>query len=102
MIASGVSQEIPEREAIAVCGDDLALFEGPSTPGGMKSGSPLEYAPPQQATKQHLPPRGAKPIFLKLYETPKVSWVRDGTPSATYLEKNSKRVLLNGICEPEN
>lgn len=34
MIASGVSQEIPEREAIAVCGDDLALFKGPSTRGG--------------------------------------------------------------------
>jgi len=101
MIASGVSQEIPEREAIAVCGDDLALFKGPSTPGGVKSGSPLEYAPPSRQ-QNNTPPRGAKPIFLKLYETPKVSRARDGTPSATYLEKNSKRVLLNGICESEN
>lgn len=66
MIASGVSQEIPEREAIAVCGDDLALFKGPSTPGGMKSGSPLEYAPPRQATKQHLPPRGREAYFFKI------------------------------------
>ena len=66
MIASGVSQEIPEREAIAVCGDDLALFKGPSTPGGGEIRFTLRICTTPAGNKTTPPPKGREAYFFKI------------------------------------